>query len=69
MEHVQRIFDKYNIDPMEPDAIEIALDNYACGVELAELYQDEMPYGTQKARTGDPHVWLANKLADVLGIL
>jgi hypothetical protein len=28
----------------------------------------EMPYGTQKARDGDPYVWIANELDD-LGLL
>lgn len=30
--------------------------------KLFEHYQDEMPYGTQKARTGDPYEWITNKL-------
>lgn len=29
---------------------------------LMDLYGDEMPYGTQKARDGDPYVWLANRI-------
>ena len=29
---------------------------------------DQMPYGTQKARTGDPYVWLVDKL-DELGLI
>jgi hypothetical protein len=29
---------------------------------LMDLYGDEMPYGTQKARDGDPYQWLANRL-------
>ena len=27
---------------------------------------DEMPYGTAKARTGDPDEWIFNKLEDLL---
>lgn len=30
--------------------------------KLYSLFMDEMPYGTQKARTGDPDVWIADKL-------
>lgn len=30
--------------------------------KLFSYYSDEMPYGTQKARTGDPDEWILNKL-------
>jgi len=30
--------------------------------KLYEYFADEMPYGVQKARTGDPDIWLADKL-------
>lgn len=30
--------------------------------KLFEYYSDEMPYGTQKARTGDPYNWITEKL-------
>lgn len=35
--------------------------------KLFNLFQDqqEMPYGTQKARTGDPTVWILNRLEDL----
>ena len=33
-----------------------------------DYYRLEMPYGTQKARDGDPYVWLADRLAEELGI-
>jgi len=29
---------------------------------LGEFYRLDMPYGVQKARTGDPDEWLANEL-------
>jgi len=29
---------------------------------LMEFYASEMPYGTAKARTGDPYVWITEKL-------
>lgn len=32
---------------------------------LFEYYLDEMPYGTAKARTGDPMLWIKDKLATV----
>lgn len=33
---------------------------------LYEYYFDEMPYGVQKARTGDPHDWVADRFDDDL---
>jgi hypothetical protein len=29
---------------------------------LYDFYQTEMPYGVQKARTGDPDTWILNRL-------
>lgn len=29
---------------------------------LYEYYQDEIPYGTAKARTGDPRAWIERQL-------
>lgn len=31
-------------------------------IRLYEYYEDEMPYGTMKARDGDPEQWLFNKV-------
>ena len=30
--------------------------------KLFDHFSDEMPYGTQKAKTGDPHEWIIDKL-------
>jgi len=37
---------------------------------LYDYYSDngEMPYGTMKARTGDPYNWISDRLADELGV-
>jgi hypothetical protein len=35
---------------------------------LYDYYFDDMPYGTKKARTGDPHEWVSDRFADDLGI-
>jgi hypothetical protein len=35
---------------------------------LYDYYFDDMPYGTKKARTGDPHEWIADRFAQDLGI-
>ena len=39
-----------------------------CFDELFDYYADEMPYGVQKARTGMPDEWIADRLID-LGLL
>ena len=35
---------------------------------LYDYYQEDMPYGTKKARDGDPYEWIADRLADELGM-
>jgi len=35
---------------------------------LYDYYFDDMPYGTKKARTGDPHEWVADRFAEDLGL-
>ena len=46
------------------DSGELTDDQYE---KLFNLFQDqnEMPYGTMKARTGDPTVWILNRLEDL----
>jgi hypothetical protein len=34
---------------------------------LYDYYHEDMPYGVQKARTGDPHEWVADRFAADLG--
>jgi hypothetical protein len=34
---------------------------------LYDYYHDDMPYGVQKARSGDPHEWVADRFAADLG--
>jgi hypothetical protein len=36
---------------------------------LYDYYFDEMPYGTKKARDGDPYEWVSQRLADDLGVM
>ena len=35
---------------------------------LYDYYQDDMPYGVQKARSGDPHDWIADRITQDLGL-
>lgn len=34
---------------------------------LYEYYFDDMPYGVQKARTGDPYEWIGQRLEEDIG--
>ena len=43
-------------------------DNEKLYEELYEYCQEDMPYGTQKARDGDPVQWITEHL-DYLGLL
>jgi hypothetical protein len=35
--------------------------------DLYDIFWKDMPYGTAKARTGDPYQWIAEKLFEELG--
>ena len=35
---------------------------------LYDYYQDDMPYGTKKARDGDPYVWVADRFSADMGV-
>jgi hypothetical protein len=35
---------------------------------LYDYYFDDMPYGTKKARTGDPHEWISDRFAQDIGL-
>lgn len=35
--------------------------------ELYDIFWREMPYGTAKARTGDPYQWISERLLEELG--
>jgi hypothetical protein len=41
------------------------MDNARLYEKLFEYFQAEMPYGTQKARTGDPAQWITNRLEEI----
>ncbi len=45
---------------LDQEAFEVLFDYYCF-----ELH--EMPYGTAKARTGDPYNWIADRLEEELG--
>ena len=41
------------------------LDGEELMLDLYKHFQEEMPYGTQKARTGDPDEYIYDKLEDL----
>jgi len=44
------------------EAGENIVDDEEIFQQLYEFFLPEMPYGTAKARTGDPHAWMWNRL-------
>ena len=44
-------------------------DDQELSDKLYEYYQYEMPYGTQKARDGDPYEWMHERLISDFGHL
>ena len=66
--HVMAVFKKYPEDVAkmkQTGDIDFGSNLYQA---LFSMYQDEMPYGTQKARDGDPGQWIFDKLDD-LGLI
>ena len=47
-------------------ALEGSLDFYGTSAyeKLFDYYWEDMPYGIKKARTGDPDVWILDRLED-----
>lgn len=62
LQHILNTFKRDVKDFEEND--ELSDDLYHA---LYDYYFDDMPYGTQKARTGDPHEWVADRFAKDLG--
>jgi len=60
-EEVKKILIKHNALHLDIDQ----LDNSDLMFDLYGHFQEEMPYGTQKARDGDPDEYIYNKLEDL----
>ena len=61
-DEVKTILDKHDVSSI--DDIEYGSEVYE---DLFGYYMDsgEMPYGIMKARTGDPDVWIADRIDDL----
>lgn len=59
-DEVKAILAKHNVSNI--DDMEYGSDLYQ---DLFDYYSDEMPYGTQKARDGDPMEWIFTRLDDL----
>ena len=60
-EVVKKILIKHDVLHKDIDQ----LDDPILMQDLYGHFQDEMPYGIQKARTGDPHEYIYDKLEDM----
>ena len=58
---VKKILIKHNALHLDIDQI----DDTILMEDLYTHFQEEMPYGTQKARTGDPDEYIYDKLEDM----
>ena len=63
LQHILNTFKRDVKDFEENDELSDELYN-----ALYDYYQEDMPYGTKKARTGDPYEWVADRFAADLGI-
>ena len=60
-EVVKKILIKHDVLHKDIDQ----LDDPILMQDLYEHFQEQMPYGTQKARDGDPHEFIYDKLEDM----
>ena len=60
-EEVKKILIKHDVLHKDIDQ----LDDPILMEDLFTHFQEEMPYGTQKARTGDPDEYIYDKLEDL----
>jgi hypothetical protein len=63
LDHIQNTFKRDVKDFAQSGEMSDALYDV-----LYDYYFDDMPYGTKKARTGDPHEWIADRFAQDVGI-
>jgi hypothetical protein len=62
---LRTILINHSINPDADDAVDRAIGHPECNFELYSYFANsgQMPYGTMKARTGDPDHWMYYRLA------
>jgi hypothetical protein len=61
-------FDLDDTDPMVQEIMKYLTDNHdseKLDSFLYDHFQEDMPYGTQKARDGDPSNWIADRMSEI----
>ena len=62
-DQVKAILIKHNaLNKTLDDIVDSGTELYT---DLYEYFQEDMPYGIQKARDGDPDVWIADRLFEL----
>lgn len=62
---IEQILSKHHI--LTDEQLELLDYSSKCMDELYELLYTQMPYGTAKARTGDPNEWILTHVRDTMG--
>lgn len=63
-EITQQILEKHGI--FSAEQFEALDPSSECMSELYDYFLREMPYGTAKARTGDPYEWISQRVHSVM---
>lgn len=61
-------FDLEDTDPMVDELVKYLTDNHDSDKLDSFLYdhfESDMPYGTRKARDGDPSNWIADRMSEI----
>lgn len=64
-DEVEHIFKEHKLK-FELKSLDYIEENYYLMYDLFDYFISEMPYGTAKARTGDPYNWIYNRVESLL---
>lgn len=67
MKNFEQIVAKYGLTKEDVEN-DICFDNDSLMDDLYDIWYSEMPYGTAKARDGDPQQWIYDRLCSEFGI-
>jgi len=68
-EGLRKLLSEQEFDDLErclTGELDLYMDCEELHSKLFDYYADEMPYGTAKARTGDPDVWILERVEQAL---